>query len=424
MKRLIYLTAAVLTASLSFAAVIHVPADQPTIQAAIDAAAAGDTVTIAPGTYTGTGNRDLDFNGKNLVVKSDDGPSTVTLDCEGSASEPHRAFVLHSGEDSSSVIDGLTIRGAYWSWASWQNLGGAINCNNASPIIQNCIISDNQSNGIVLSSATRTRVSRCEVSRNRGTGIWVYYGWCDFFNSVVSHNDSAGIWVYGNRPATVDSCVVAENNGDGVTLIIAFDPAYVYRSTIVGNRTGLTFDSNPPKGARDGARYPDTAIISNNVIAFNYIGISEGWYGMRHRISCTDSYGNQAGDWVRTPYYAGDAEHNMSLDPQFCDRASGNYTLRENSPLLPAYSGCPELIGRLDVGCPCCSGSTGNADGDGDDLTDISDMSAMVDYLFMGGTVSTCFDESDVDKSGSIDISDLQALVDFLFFGATLPPCP
>ena len=42
---------------------IHVPADFPTIQAAIDAAADGDEVVIAPDTYTGWQNRDLDFNG-------------------------------------------------------------------------------------------------------------------------------------------------------------------------------------------------------------------------------------------------------------------------------------------------------------------------------------------------------------------------
>jgi len=71
----------------------------------------------------------------------------------------------------------------------------------------------------------------------------------------------------------------------------------------------------------------------------------------------------------------------------------------------------------------CCIGTTGNVDGDGAGVVDISDLSAMVDYLFFSGSISSCFEENDVDASGSIDISDLQALIDFLFFSMSLPSC-
>ena len=35
-------------------------------QAGINAAVSGDTVQVAPGTYTGPSNRNLDFAGKNI----------------------------------------------------------------------------------------------------------------------------------------------------------------------------------------------------------------------------------------------------------------------------------------------------------------------------------------------------------------------
>jgi hypothetical protein len=72
----------------------------------------------------------------------------------------------------------------------------------------------------------------------------------------------------------------------------------------------------------------------------------------------------------------------------------------------------------------CCIGLTGNIDGDPSDIVDISDLSAMVDYLFFSGTISGCPNENDVDASASVDISDLSIVVDFLFFGGTLPTCP
>ncbi len=72
----------------------------------------------------------------------------------------------------------------------------------------------------------------------------------------------------------------------------------------------------------------------------------------------------------------------------------------------------------------CCSGKTGNVDGDAGDVVDISDVTSTVDYLSGGYPISNCFSENDVDKSGAIDISDLMALIDFLASGLPLPLCP
>jgi hypothetical protein len=77
----------------------------PDIQDLIDAAAPGDTVRVSAWIYTGPRNRDLDFHGKNLVLLGEGANGTI-IDCEGLG----RGFLFHSGEDSTSVVQGVTVR--------------------------------------------------------------------------------------------------------------------------------------------------------------------------------------------------------------------------------------------------------------------------------------------------------------------------
>ncbi|MEW6051046.1 MAG: hypothetical protein AB1644_08315 [Candidatus Zixiibacteriota bacterium] len=84
--------------------------------------------------------------------------------------------------------------------------------------------------------------------------------------------------------------------------------------------------------------------------------------------------------------------------------------------LLARLSGWTEV--------PCCTGTRGNTDGDFQDIVDISDLTAIVEFLFQGQSLSYCPDENNVDGVGSVDISDLQQLVDFLFVQGMLTACP
>ncbi len=76
------------------------------------------------------------------------------------------------------------------------------------------------------------------------------------------------------------------------------------------------------------------------------------------------------------------------------------------------------------IGPGCCAGATGNTDGSGEDVVDISDVFAVVDYLGSSIPLSSCAPENDVNIDGTIDISDLFALIDYLSGAAALPLCP
>ena len=117
----------------------------PTIQAAIDASGPIGIIELADGTFTGEGNRDLDFLGKSITLRSQDrDPEACIIDCEGTAEDLHRGFFLHSGEDASAVIQNLTVRNGYVSADSPPGDGGAVLLQDASPRILGCTFSNNQ----------------------------------------------------------------------------------------------------------------------------------------------------------------------------------------------------------------------------------------------------------------------------------------
>ena len=71
----------------------------------------------------------------------------------------------------------------------------------------------------------------------------------------------------------------------------------------------------------------------------------------------------------------------------------------------------------------CCVGLTGNVDCDPSDGVDISDLSALIDHLYITFSPRCCDKETNIDGDllGGVDISDLSALIDYLYIRFTLP---
>ena len=173
--------------------------DAATIQAGIDLASSGDIVMVAPGTYRGLGNVNLNFNGKGITLKSDAGASQTIIDCQ----ETSWGFRFQNGEGFDAVLDGFTIK----SGRAYK--GGAIFINGASPMICYNIICD------------------CYAFQTGGA-MYVQNGSPMVFNNTMDRNGAA----FG---------------GGSVQLASAASPQ-IYQNIICGTTNGGAFGCSAPSG--------------------------------------------------------------------------------------------------------------------------------------------------------------------------------
>jgi parallel beta-helix repeat protein len=160
----------------------RVPGVYPTIQAAIDDALDEDTIWIADGQYSGEGNIDIDFRGKAITVKSENGPENCIIDCQLIG----RGFDFHNGEGEQSVLDGVTITNG-----TAGRFGGGIRCTASSPKIINCIFTGNTAGeyggGICNSYSSSPIIADCTFSGNTAeskvSGLGNGGGLCNLVNS-------------------------------------------------------------------------------------------------------------------------------------------------------------------------------------------------------------------------------------------------
>lgn len=234
MKRVLKTRVALLLllAACGRARVIEVPSDYPTIQAGIDASADGDTVLVAAGTYTGEGNRDIDFKGKAINVESENGPQTCIIDCQGSKDDPHRGFFFHTGEDANSVLQGFTITNGYT-----RGRGGGISCDESSPSIENCTLTTNVAlfGGGIACTDSNSVIANCIISDNIATvrtSNWLRETYGAGGGICLASRSDPGPMVI--------NCIVSGNRaseyGGG---IVCGDNSVISNCTIYGNRTGV-----------------------------------------------------------------------------------------------------------------------------------------------------------------------------------------
>jgi predicted outer membrane repeat protein len=267
----------------------------PTIMAAIGAASDRDTLTLAAGTYTGIGNRDLDFAGKELVLRAATStPDSCIIDCR----QGGRGFLLHSREPRSSQVVGLTITGGLAEQG-----GGVLLEESASTQFTDCVFRDNRATldgGAIAAGPGLAQFNRCAFINN----------------TAHKHGGAVYIW----------SC------SGGQFLSCSF------------------LDNAAPEGSAISCVGHSTLSLARCLVAFNGPGAGiqcRGGGSCTPTMERTNIFGNGGGDWIDSLLGLEEDNQNLSRDPLFVPPRGPRYRLAGDSPCRTADGliGAPERQG-------------------------------------------------------------------------------
>jgi hypothetical protein len=321
-----------------------VPDEYLTIQAAIDAAVDSDVVIVADGTYTGTENKNLDFGGRAITVRSKNGPKFTIIDCQNDG----RGFYFYTGETQDSVVAGLTITNGSTDY------GAGIRCDVSSPTIDNCIFKNNSAailGGGIHAGSSSPVVTNCTFEENRAGdqagGIRcsrsnALISGCVFIRNVCDNfsADGGAILIASDTSATIVNCLFVGNTARESGGAIRIDRS---SPTIIN----CTFAENsaPIGGAIHNAPYA-SPIITNCIFWGNDASSGDeidnnGW------CHPTISYCNIEGGWNgpkvdnRSGSSTIDGGGNIAADPLFIDAVNPDlyardYGLSDGSPCIDA----------------------------------------------------------------------------------------
>ena len=374
--------------------VIHVPADQATIQAAINVAVTGDTVLVAPGTYF----ENINFSGKAITLTSQQGPQVTIID----GGQLGAVVTFASGEGSQSVLSGLTLQHGRASFN-----GGGVNIQNASPTITGNIITHNDagaSGGGISSSFGSPIIQGNTITNNSqtpgysgGNGGGIYIGGASaaqVIGNTISNNSEAqgsggGIALFAAGTPTLRNNIISNNSaysqGGGIWLVNESN-ALIVENLIAGNNapSGGGIYLSVPSGAR-GAFVIGNTVSANTSTQGSAIYVI-GFHTQAELINnilvsaagpstlfCDTTYNSnppvvKSNDVVATSgtAYAGScaalatANGNLSADPKFRNPSAGDYHLAPGSPAIDAGTSDPS-IPTLDL-----DGNPTPTDGNGD----------------------------------------------------------
>lgn len=348
----------------------NVPDPYPTIASALALAGNKDIITLSPGVYTGPDNTDINFGGKNVIIRSinPSDPNIIAgtvIDCQATEADPHRAFVFDQGEDPNAMLYGLTIRNGYVN-----DNGGAVYCYYSSPTFKNCVFENNtaagykKAGGAIALYNSSPQIINCRVEGNTsgyyGGGISCRDGSSPVISDCQILDNTAGvegggIYCWVNSVLKLEHTVIAGNQVDNTAG--AGGGLYYFECTQIadGNEptiTQCTITENSSQGIGGGLFLMDSTVTMNSSILWNNtcgesLGdqiamIDNSLDGTRLSVDYCDVTGLDHGhlfDPPASPECVLDwGEGNFDADPLFVDAPGRDYHLKSASghwnPLL------------------------------------------------------------------------------------------
>jgi Right handed beta helix region/Abnormal spindle-like microcephaly-assoc'd, ASPM-SPD-2-Hydin len=364
---------------------IHVPADQPTIQAGINTASNGDTVLVSAGTYY----ENINFSGKAITVASASGPAATIID--GSNTPNTSAVTFDSGETLSSVISGFTVQNRLSVGIDVYGASPTITSNvltlsctaisafsDAAPLIQGNLITGSNSTGcfggnqaISTGENSPVRIVGNIVSANNGPGISVYQasGSVNVSQNTITQNQGAGLFIYsGGGPVTVVQNLITGNQGIGLSWYLP--PITAISNTIANNAPGCCGSVGSEIYAPD---VDGTVILENNlVVATGSVpAFYCGFAGSPPTLMNNDVFSANSAPYGGACQDATGTNGNISADPLFVDLLGDDFHIQSASPVVGVgktsaphepktdMDGDPRIIGgKIDIGADEYRGMT------------------------------------------------------------------
>jgi len=273
MKSLIAMFILLVFSNTVTAGTIYVPADLPTIQAAIDAAAAKDQILVAPGIY----HENLDFMGKEIILRSTDGAENTTIE----APCPRPVLTIFNVAGDSALLEGFRITGGAGQ------VGAGIRMENSVITIRSNIIENNIATGDTLTGKNAM-----------GGGIYSLNCPATFDSNVIQNNQAI-------VPDVEQTQETHGASAFGGGLYIEPGNCRIYNCSILSNTASggsvqTTTEINRSASAYGGNSYGGGICIIDRIFQVT-----------DHITNCdirfNQSNGGNAGSWYRSKSHGGNA---------------------------------------------------------------------------------------------------------------------